>query len=113
MSAFAETAATIAAIEDPVDELRDLIDESDRLLDVLEMENRDGRRELTQASARWTGVLSRRVLGTPLPAEHKARRLVLAALDHVFDEVQPALFRRHCRELGLARIYDEPAGDEV
>jgi hypothetical protein len=106
---YASTAAEIAAVEDPVDELRELIAESDRLLFVLEEQNRDGRQEMTQATAFWVALLARRVLGEPLPIGHEARLKVQAALDLVFDEVQPALFWRHCRELGLARIADEPA----
>lgn len=111
MSAIAETAAEIAAVENPVDELRELIAESDRLLWVLETLNTEGRKEQTPATGQWTADLSYRVLNEALPVKHEARHLVQDAMDHVYDHIQKSLFRRHLAALGhqsLADLLDEP-----
>lgn len=110
-ASYAETAAEIAVVENPVDELRELIAESDRLLWVLETLNTEGRKEQTPATGQWTADLSYRVLRKALPVKHEARHLTQAAMDHVYDDIQEELFKRHLRALRLQYLLtlDEPA----
>lgn len=105
---YAATAAEIAAALNPADETRALIEESDRLLDVLETLNLDGRKLLTDAAANWTADLYDRVRGYPLPLDHEARERTQAALEHVLDKVQEVLFERHRVACGFPRVYAEP-----
>ena len=111
-ASYAETAAEIAAVSNDVDVVSELIEESDRLLDVLETMNSAGQKEQTLASEFWTCQLGWRVLGVQLPFDHDVRRKVQAALDFVLDKVQPPLFLRHCRMLGLQYIGAADETDE-
>lgn len=96
------------------DPLEELLAESDRLLNWLELRNTEDHVRLPDSGRMWIRTLTLAVVGVRLNNAAKSTRYTQSAIDHVFDAIQPPLLRKLCRQRGLmSALYgpEEEVGD--